>query len=94
MAEFKKKILVLGSGKQVKLYGTSIAIGKSLEIGEGYAPNVFSTAGDGVSNPHQLSIEEIMEIADYCMQLWMDLKTNVRKYGIESGKVFMADGLR
>jgi hypothetical protein len=91
MAEFKKKVLVLQSGKQVKLYGTSIAIGKSLEIGEGYAPNVFSAAGDGVSNPHGLTMEEMMEIADYCMQLWMELKSNLRKHGMESGKVFDAD---
>lgn len=88
MAEFKKKVLVLQSGKQVRLYGTSVAIGKSLEIGEGYAPNVFSAAGDGVSNPHGLTMEELMEIADYAMQLWMELKSNLRKYGMESGKIF------
>jgi hypothetical protein len=45
----------------VKLYGTSVAIGKSLEIGEGYAPNVFSAAGDGVSNPHQLTFDEMRD---------------------------------
>ena len=94
MAEFKKKVLVLQSGKQVKLYGTSIAIGKSLEIGEGYVPNVFSESGDGVSNPHQLTMEEMMEIADYAMQLWMDLKNNLRRHGMESGKVFDGDGMR
>lgn len=94
MAEFKKKVLVLQSGRQVKLYGTSIAIGKSLEIGEGYAPNVFSATGDGVSNPHGLTIDEVMEIADYAMQLWMELKMNLRKHGMENGKVFNADGLR
>ena len=39
MAEFKRRTLFLSSGKQIKLFGNSIAIGKSLEIGEGYAPN-------------------------------------------------------
>ena len=42
MAEFKRRTLVLSTGKQVKLFGSSFAIGKSLEIGEGYAPNIFS----------------------------------------------------
>src|SRR5690242_75938 len=84
MAEFKKKVLVLSTGKQIKLYGNSIAIGRSLEIGEGYAPNVFSSSGDGISNPHQLTADELMELADYCMQCWMDLKTEVR-YGERKG---------
>jgi hypothetical protein len=51
MADSKKKVLLLNSGKHVKLYGTSLAIGKSLQIGQGYAPNVFAAAGNGVSNP-------------------------------------------
>ena len=41
MAEFKRKTFLLSTGKQIKLFGNSIAIGKSLEIGEGYAPNIF-----------------------------------------------------
>ena len=94
MAEFRKKILVLTSGKQLKLYGTSIAIGKSLEIGEGYAPTIFASAPDGVTNPYQLTAEEMMEIADYGMQLWIELKMNVRKYGMESGKLFVGDSLK
>ncbi len=94
MAEFKKKVLVLSTGKLIKLYGNSMAIGRSLEIGEGYAPNVYAAAGDGVTNPHQLSAEELMETADYIIQLWMDLKANVRKYGMESGNVFSKEGVR
>ena len=80
MAAFRKKILILSSGKQLKLSGTSIAIGKSLEIGEGYAPTIFASAADGVSNPYQLSAEEIMEIRlwhaavdgtqNECPQVW------------------------
>ncbi|WP_315819362.1 hypothetical protein [Paraflavitalea speifideaquila] len=41
MADLKRKPLSLSSGKLLKLYGNSIAISKSLEIGEGYAPNIF-----------------------------------------------------
>jgi|GEM_PF-750004 len=42
MTEFKRRTLILNSGKQIKLFGNSIAIGKSLQIGEGAAPNIFS----------------------------------------------------
>jgi len=34
----------------VKLFGNSIAIGKSPEIGEGYAPNIFSVAVDSMGS--------------------------------------------
>ena len=44
MTDFKRRTLILNSGKQIKLFGNSIAIGKSLQIGEGYAPNIFSCA--------------------------------------------------
>ncbi|HEY4147314.1 MAG TPA: hypothetical protein VGM41_00225 [Chitinophagaceae bacterium] len=102
MAEFKRKTLYLSSGKQIKLFGNSMAIGKSCEIGEGYAPNIFSASPEQepskstltVSNPHKLTPDEVMELADYNIQLWMDLKTNVRRYGVESPKIFNADALR
>lgn len=96
MAEFKRKTLLLSSGKQIQLFGSSVAIGKSLEIGEGYAPNIFSCINNHgedkppgvVLNPHQLTFEEMMELADFNIQLWMDLKANIRKHGVESSKDF------
>jgi hypothetical protein len=99
MAEFKRRTLLLSSGKQIKLLGSSLAIGKSLEIGEGYAPNIFSCINNQsedkslgvVSNPHQLNSEEMMELADFNIQLWMDLKANIRKHGVESLKIFNRD---
>jgi hypothetical protein len=99
MAEFKRRTLLLSSGKQIKLFGSSVAIGKSLEIGEGYAPNIFSCISNQpedktaavVSNPHQLNFEEMMELADFNIQLWMDLKANIRKHGVESSKIFNRD---
>jgi hypothetical protein len=99
---FKSRTLLLSSGKQVKLFGNSIAIGKSLEIGEGYAPNIFSSVNEHasnkstapVSNPYELTADEIMELADYNIQLWMDLKSNLRKYGLNSSKIFNQDALR
>src|SRR6478752_10481100 len=96
MADFKRRTLLLNTGKQLKLFGSSFAISKSLEIGEGYAPNIFSCSNDqsvekksnSTLNPYSLTTEEIMELADYNMQLWMDLKENIRKHGIENVKVF------
>jgi hypothetical protein len=118
MTDFKRRTLLLSSGKQIKLYGNSIAICNSLEIGEGAAPNIFSfmeqqtdekhlpestkTTGDNpatkeklmnktsavVSNPHRLTKEEVVEIADYNIRLWMDLKDNIRKHGISNPKIF------
>ena len=102
MAELKRRSLILSTGKQIKLFGSSIAIGKSLEIGEGYAPNIFSftaespegKTGASVTNPHKFTPEEMMELADYNIQLWMDLKDNIRKHGLSSPKVFNQDALR
>lgn len=101
MADFKRRTLLLSSGKQIKLFGNSIAIGKSLEIGEGYAPNIFSCVQEGatekpssiVSNPHKITMEEMMELADYNIQLWMDLKAAVRKYGVSSPKLFNSEAV-
>lgn len=102
MAEFKRKTFLLSTGKQIKLFGNSIAIAKSLEIGEGYAPNIFSGTIDQASeqstitvvNPHKLTTEEMMELADYNIRLWMDLKDNIRKHGLNSPKIFNSDALR
>jgi len=102
MADFKRRTLLLSSGKQIKLFGNSIAIGKLLEIGEGYAPNIFSCVneqasskvGAGVSNPYDLTPDEINELADYNIQLWMDLKANIRKHGLSSSKIFNQEAVR
>ncbi|MBN8858652.1 MAG: hypothetical protein J0H29_09705 [Sphingobacteriales bacterium] len=123
MTEFKRRTLILNSGKQIKLFGNSIAIGKSLQIGEGYAPNIFScieqqqevkpaTDANKVSqetkptgeqpqkktifnmiNPYHLTEADIFEIADYNIRLWLDLKDNIRRHGVNSPKVFNRDTL-
>ena len=102
MAELKRRTLLLSSGKQIKLFGNSIAIGKSLEVGEGYAPNIFSCAvdhsatksGGPVNNPYALTKEEMMELADYNIQLWMDLKANIRRHEMNDAKIFNQDAVR
>ena len=92
----------MSTGKLIKLFGSSIAIGKSLEIGEGYAPNLFSCVEEklegkakaAVSNPHKLTLDELMELADYNIQLWMDLKANIRKYKLDDPKIFNQEAVR
>jgi hypothetical protein len=96
MADLKRRTLQLSSGKQVKLFGNSVAISKSLEIGEGYAPNILSLVGEqpdskipaGLSNPHRLTVDELMDLADFNIQLWMDLKAGLRRYGQVDPKIF------
>lgn len=102
MAEIKRRTVLFTTGKQIKLFGNSIAIGKTLEIGEGYMPNILSanmedTAGDDIpmiSNPHKLSREELMELADLMMGLWLQLKENIRKNGASSPKIFTRDNTK
>lgn len=100
MAELKKRLLKLNSGRQIKLYGASIGISNTLEIGEGYAPNLFAlnaetntdkSTASNVHNPNRFTAEELMELADYMMQLWLQLKINIRKYGTESPKLFVRE---
>lgn len=96
MADLKRRTLQLSSGKQIKLFGNSVAIGKTLEIGEGYAPNILSLLeeqpdnkdGTGLSNPHRLTVEDLMELADFNIQLWMDLKARLRQYGKLDLRIF------
>jgi hypothetical protein len=102
MADLKRRTLQLSSGKQVKLFGNSVAISKTLEIGEGYAPNILSVIEEqpdhktpaGLSNPHRLTVEELMELADFNIQLWMDLKAGLRKYGQVDPKIFGQEGAK
>ena len=99
MADFKRRTLSLSTGKQIKLFGNSLAIGKSLEIGEGGAPNIFSCfasqdAGNSssvVSNPFKLTADELHEIADYNIGLWIELKNSIRLYGTNNPRVFSTE---
>ena len=99
MTDLKKRILYLNSGKQIKLYGESIAINQSLEIGEGCAPNIFTLSqcqpdnktSPGIANPFGLTVEELMELADFNIQLWMDLKAGLRRNGGIDPRIFRQD---
>jgi hypothetical protein len=102
MAEFKRQTFQLSTGKQIRLHGNSFFINRNLEIGEGFVPNVFSLfeeQSDGklsstVSNPHKLTSEELGELADYNIRLWLDLKDSIRNNGINNPKVFSREAIR
>jgi len=99
MAEIKRRTIILTTGKQIRLFGNSVGIGKTLEIGEGYMPNIFSHSMENggestdraIHNPNKLTREEVMELADLMMQYWLQLKNNIRKFGIENPKIFIRD---
>jgi hypothetical protein len=96
MADLKRRTLLLNSSRQIKLYGNSVAINKSLEIGEGYAPNILSLLEEqpdskgavGLSNPHKLTVDELMDLADFNIQLWMNLKAGLRRYNQVDPRIF------
>ena len=102
MTDLKRRTLYLSSGKQVKLYGGSIAISKSLELGEGYAPNILSLIEEqaedrkaaGLSNPHRLTGDELHELADFNIQLWMEFKAGLRRYGQVDPRIFGQDSTK
>ena len=124
MTDFKRRTLTLSTGKQIKLFGNSMAIGRSLEIGEGGAPNIFSSfeesmdekgtienvgssenlrktkgkrfkkSASAVLNPHRLTKDEMLELADFNIRLWMELKDNVREFGMADPKVFKVDAAK
>ena len=100
MADIKKRILTLSSGRNIKLYGNSIAINKSLELSEGYSPNILGLNTDGsgekaasVLNHLKFTADEIQEIADYNIRLWMELKDNIRQHGLTNAKIFNKDSV-
>lgn len=96
MAIIKKRVLILSSSRHIKLAGHTLCISNSLEIGEGFTKNIFGLA-EGMKpgatqtpivNPYALSKDELFEIADYKIFLWMHFKDKIRQFGIDSPQVF------
>ncbi|QES88724.1 hypothetical protein [Rhizosphaericola mali] len=44
-----------------------------------------------VINSNNFSKEEIFELADYAIGLWMDLKDSIRRNGLDNPKIFKKD---
>lgn len=81
MANIKKRLLVLSTGRKIKLTGIGIFISPDLEVGEGFTNNLFCPlAGKGdvvVSNPYKLSPAELHEIADLIIKTAVQFKDYV-----------------
>jgi hypothetical protein len=97
MAVIKKRTLILSNGKQIKLQGITLCIANSLEVGEGFTRNLLffdpnqvkdAAAAVEVANPYHLTQDELMEVADYMISLWMQLKEKVRQHGMKSSDIF------
>lgn len=99
MATIKNSILFLSSGRQVPISCGNLIIHLTLELRTGWSSdflvlNKQKIPGEQmseVSNPYNLTKEDIHEAADYMINLCMKLKDNVRSYGLESAKVFNAE---
>ncbi|WP_341836796.1 hypothetical protein WJU16_02745 [Chitinophaga pollutisoli] len=97
MAHFKRKCLVLSSGKQIKMTGAALCILPSLEIGEGFTNSIFglnemvtenNKATSQLSNPYQLSPADIHEIAHLHIRYWLDLIEAVSESGTKDASIF------
>ena len=97
MAVLKENVLLLDNGRKIKLYGEGLGINHRMEIIKAisgghmlalerhYADN---SGLDPVSNPHNLSSEEMTEIAECMIGLWWKFKENVKKHGVNSVELF------
>ncbi|HEY0298485.1 MAG TPA: hypothetical protein VGB84_04620 [Arachidicoccus sp.] len=99
MAELRKRLLKFSTGKQIILYGNSIGIGKSLEVGECIIPNILALPLDAdteqtIQNPQHLTADEVMELADFMTGLWLQLKENIRTHGLSNPKIFVRENIR
>ncbi|MGE7775243.1 hypothetical protein ACQKLP_10995 [Chitinophaga sp. NPDC101104] len=97
MAQFKRKSLMLSSGKQIKMTGTALCILPSLEIGEGFTNNIFGVneaIGENqkaivtLTNPYQLSPADVQEIALLHIRYWLDLIDAVGEFGTKDATIF------
>ena len=96
MAILKKDAIVFSSGKEIKVEGGILSITRSLELADYYSRNVFfynhthkkDKDIQSVGNIYNLTKDELIEISDCMIQLWIALKDNVRKFGVDSADIF------
>jgi len=89
-------MIVLSSGRQVMVPNGSFSISRRLEIADYYSRNIFflepalpgEKKADKVANIHALTREEVIEISDAMISLWISLKDNVRTLGVDNPEIF------
>lgn len=96
MATLKKDAIIFSNGRQIKVPGGILSIARTLELADYYSRNVLyydvehrkNKDVEPVGNFYNLTKDELIEIADCMIQLWIELKDNVRKSGIKSPDIF------
>ncbi len=96
MANVKKDQMSFENGRQLTIPGGIVSISKSLELADYYSRSILfydpisktNKAVEPVQNIYNLTGNELIELADNMIRLWIDLKDNVRKYGIKSPEIF------
>lgn len=96
MAILKKDSITFSSGKQIDIPGGVISINRTLELSDYYSRNILyfdygsktNKQLEPVRNIYNIDKDELIEIADCMIQLWIDLKDNTRKFGITNPDIF------
>jgi len=97
MAVLKENVLLLDNGRKIKLHGDGLGINHRMEVTIAINGGNMLTMErhyasksdlDPVSNPHNLSKEEMAEIADCMIGLWWKFRDSVKKFGVNSIELF------
>ncbi len=96
MATIKKDSIVFSTGRQITVPNGVLSISRKLELADYYSRNVLFYGADvsgekkaeKVVNIYSLTKEELIEIADSMIHLWIDLKDNVRSLGVDNPEIF------
>ena len=96
MATIKKDSIIFSNGRQIDIPGGIISITRTLELNDYYSRNILfydyasksNKQLEPVRNIYSLTTDELVELADSMIQLWIDLKDNVRKIGISNPEIF------
>lgn len=92
MAITKNDTIQFSNGREIPLPGGIVSITSSLELADYYSRNILYLNTNAkipdVVNVHKLTAEEVIELADMMIQLWIDLKDNIRQADITSTSIF------
>lgn len=92
MAQSKKDNIGFSSGREIVLPGGIVSITRDLELTDYYSRNILYLDSSGsttkVVNIHNLTKDELIELSDLMIQLWIELKNNIRSNDINSPAIF------
>ena len=98
MTSSKRDSIIFSSGREIVLPGGVVSITRDFELADYYSRNIFyldSSASVGkVVNIHNLSKDEMIELSDLMIQLWIELKNNIRSNDINSPAIFNSKSIK